>query len=214
MRMKQKYDISGLISGKLTAIRRSGTNSSGSAIWECQCSCGSKRDVKASYIKTGKVTHCGCEYLDKSNPRKKHGMYGTKEYNAWNAMKSRCYNKDYPSYSSYGGRGIKVCDEWLNNFTAFYEYIGDAPSVEYSLDRINFDGDYEPGNVRWATVYTQNNNRGSNRVITYNGETRTISEWSRHLDINTATLFSRLDKYGWTIERAFSEKSRMQTLRK
>jgi hypothetical protein len=89
---------------------------------------------------------------------KKHGMAGTVEYQAWKSMKGRCYRPNYPNYRRYGGRGIKVCDEWSNSFTAFIKHIGMRPSINHSVDRINPDGDYEPGNVRWADAHMQSRN--------------------------------------------------------
>lgn len=93
-----------------------------------------------------------------NNPNYRHGLWKTKEYGIWNAMRQRCTNPNSQKWKHYGGRGIKVCDEWLKSFIPFYEHIGPKPGPEYSLDRINNDGNYEPGNVRWATIYQQNNN--------------------------------------------------------
>lgn len=89
-----------------------------------------------------------------------HGMRYTPEYRTWTHMKVRCYNKNYESFSNYGGRGIKVCDEWLNDFVAFFNHVGKKPSPQHTLDRIDNDGNYEPGNVRWATKSEQQMNRG------------------------------------------------------
>ncbi len=106
------------------------------------------------YVKIGYSNRLGDE-----NPFYKHGMTGINEYIAWKSMKQRCYNKNIKAYNDYGGRGIIVCDEWLNDFIAFFNYIGVKPNKEYSLDRINNNGNYEPGNVRWANKTDQINNR-------------------------------------------------------
>lgn len=206
MKMKQKYDLTGLVVGKLTVTKRAENKTNDrSAIWTCLCSCGKEKDIKATYLRNGRVSHCGCEYLD-GNPRKKHGMYGTKEYNTWVRMKQRCFDENLPNYLEYGGRGITVYEPWIDNFLDFYSYIGDAPSVHHSIDRIDNNGNYEPGNVRWADDTTQSNNRRVNRLITHNGETLTISEWAKKLDLNVHTLFSRIDRYNWPLEKALRGK--------
>jgi hypothetical protein len=94
-----------------------------------------------------------------NNPNYRHGLWKTKEYGIWNAMRQRCTNPKSQKWEHYGARGIRVCDEWLKSFISFYEHIGPKPGPEYSLDRINNDGNYEPGNVRWATIKEQANNQ-------------------------------------------------------
>jgi hypothetical protein len=113
----------------------------------------------------------------------KHGMWKTKEYGIWNAMRQRCTNPNSQKWKHYGGRGIKVCDEWLKSFIPFYEHIGPKPSSEYSLDRINNDGNYEPGNVRWATIYEQNNNMRVKRDPK-NGRYKSTTETITSLEIS------------------------------
>ena len=103
------------------------------------------------------------ERIGSKNPNYRHGFWKTKEYSIWNAMRQRCTNPNSQRWKHYGGRGIKVCDEWLKSFVSFYEHIGPKPGPEYSLDRINNDGNYEPGNVRWATIIQQANNQRRNR---------------------------------------------------
>lgn len=101
----------------------------------------------------------------------------TAEYTAWSSMKSRCYLPSYHNYNRYGGRGITVCDRWLESFQKFLEDIGEKPSASHSLDRIDNDGNYEPGNCRWATKKEQSNNRGTNKLVTAFGETKSMPEW-------------------------------------
>lgn len=117
-------------------------------------------------------------------------------------MKFRCDNPKYKGYHRYGGRGIKVHEEWSHDFRAFYKYIGEPPTTMHSLDRIDNDGNYEPGNVRWATKHQQDNNKSQNVYYTYNGETKTLSDWARFRNINVQTLYARLHKYSWGLERA------------
>jgi hypothetical protein len=126
------------------------------------------------------------------------------EYRAWQRMKGRCSDKSNNRYEYYGGRGIKVCDEWLK-FENFIADMGDRPSSDHSLDRINVDGNYEPNNCRWATRNEQANNKRSNHLITYEGQTLNITKWSLLTGINRATLHLRLKK-GWPMERVFGER--------
>lgn len=134
-------------------------------------------------------------------------MSDTAEYGAWEHMKTRCYNKKVSDYKNYGGRGIKVCDEWRNSFLAFYKDMGEKPTPKHTLDRIDNDGDYEPGNVRWATRLDQANNRRSNHWLTIGDETLTLSQWSKEIGINYYTLKSRLRR-GWSTKKILKQSSR------
>lgn len=120
--------------------------------WLCKCDCGKETVVSARRLKSGNTKSCGC--LRKINHYKKYTNKNMKYYQRWKTMKSRCYNTNSTNYKNWGGRGISVCDEWKNNFKAWYDYVSKLPHFGekgYSLDRINNDGNYEPGNVRWAT---------------------------------------------------------------
>lgn len=108
-------------------------------------------------------------------------------YRSWIAMKARCTQPNHKDYYNYGGRGIKVCDRWLNNYDAFFEDMGEKPP-KLTLDRINVNGNYEPHNCRWATITQQANNRRDNHKMTINGETKNISEWSNEKGIKRLTL--------------------------
>lgn len=141
----------------------------------------------------------------KNHHKKTHGMTESPEYVAWCCMKQRCEYPPFPQWADYGGRGISVCSRWRDSFENFYTDMGPRPSPKHSIDRIDNNGDYEPGNVRWSTHRQQQNNMRSNRLITYNGETLTMAQWSRKLSINYLTLSNRLNRNGWPIERAFTE---------
>lgn len=135
----------------------------------------------------------------------KHGYAGTPEHRAWSKMKSRCHTETDPSYARYGGRGIKVCAEWRNNFLAFLNHIGPRTSAKHSVDRINNDGNYEPGNVRWATAKEQRNNMPSRlRMIEFRGETKTITAWAAAFNMGMQCLYYRL-KYGMSPEEALTK---------
>ena len=129
--------------------------------WNCACDCGSKSVVRDDSL--GKVVSCGC-YVKESR-HTVHAATGSPEYVAWTSMKRRCMDPNATGFKNYGGRGIKVCDEWLNDFTAFYDHVGPRPTSKHSLDRIDNDGDYEPGNVRWATSQAQAKNRRNARPV-------------------------------------------------
>lgn len=127
----------------------------------CQCDCGSQVIVRSDFLKSGNTKSCGCllsKYVKPSTTKEKHGMSRSKEFASYNAMKTRCYNPNSKHYHNYGGRGIKVCDEWINSFTTFYNDMGSKPN-DMTLDRINVNGDYEPSNCKWSTRSEQNKNR-------------------------------------------------------
>lgn len=124
--------------------------------------------------------------------RVRHGKSDTTEYRSWEKMRARCNNPRNPSYRRYSARGIKVCDEWLRSFTIFYKEVGDKPSPQHSLDRIDNDRGYEPGNVRWATQTEQQRNRDNNRRIEVDGISRTLQEWSEISGVQSGTIAFRL----------------------
>lgn len=131
------------------------------------------------------------------------------EYEIWKAMKQRCFNKSNKDYSLYGARGISVCDEWAKSFESFLEDAGRRPSSQHSLDRRKNNGNYEPGNIRWATPTEQARNRRNTYRFTFNGLTLTIEEWSerpevKRIGISYLTLRNRLKNYKWPIERAIT----------
>jgi hypothetical protein len=121
-----------------------------------------------------------------------HGKRYTPEYAAWIGMRRRCYDTRRRDYVRYGGRGITVCPEWANDFQAFYRDLGLRPSPSHSIDRIDGSGPYEPGNVRWATKKQQSENRCNARIVTYGGETLTLTEWAKKIGIDYYTLWQRL----------------------
>lgn len=133
-----------------------------------------------------------------------HGMYGTRIYRIWAAMKRRCYNSNYPEFHLYGGRGIKVCNDWID-FEGFYQWaMNHGYKKDLSIDRINNSGDYESCNCRWVDVKSQANNRRSNVLIHYKGEERTLKEWSEILGIKYKAVWKRV-RDGWDIEIAFTK---------
>lgn len=135
---------------------------------------------------------------------KRHGMYNTRIYIIWSHIKQRCYDKNFTYYNLYGGRGIKMCDEWFDDFLNFYNDVGNPPSNKHTIDRINNDGNYEPSNIRWATMKEQGNNRRNNVRLKYDGKEMTLSQWAKYRNINVQTLYARLHKYGWELGKSLN----------
>jgi len=131
-----------------------------------------------------------------------HGLSRTPEYRAWKGLVQRCTNPDHPAYGDYGGRGIAVCERWLDDVEAFIEDMGPRPSPRHELDRIDNDGPYSPENCRWTTVQRNARNRRSNRRITYRGETRTLAGWCELLGLPSDSVRKRLEA-GWSKAKAF-----------
>lgn len=153
-------DLTGQKFGRLTALRRGETINKRTR-WVCSCECGKEITVEANNLKTGHTISCGCVQRERtSEANKTHGMRSTRLYRVWNDMKNRCYRQSYHAFNHYGGRGIKVCDEWLNDFQAFYNWaIANGYQVDLTIDRINSNGNYCPENCRWATMAEQNENK-------------------------------------------------------
>lgn len=170
----------------------------GNKLWLCKCDCGNITKLNSSAL--ANVKGCGCK-IDNI----KHNMSKTKLYRSWNRMKNRCYAKSMACYELYGGRGIKVCDEWKNNFLSFKEWaLNNGYKENLSLDRINVDGDYEPNNCRWITMFEQASNKRTNVFYTINGITKTQTQWARYYNIPITNLRRRLSS-GWNIEDALTK---------
>ena len=169
--MKYPKDISGMKFGRLTAIRKVGTTNGGGrcskSIWLCKCDCGNEKEVLRNSLVSGNTNSCGClETEVKKTMHLKHGMAKTRLWKIWCGMKERCNNPNNQDYPYYGGRGIKVCDEWLNDFQMFHDWaIKNGYTDELTIDRIDNDSNYEPSNCRWATRKEQTRNRSITKKI-------------------------------------------------
>lgn len=166
----------GDVYNRLTAVEFIGTTRRKQKLWLWKCSCGNDKLALAASVKCGNATSCGCYGAEQvAASVRKHGHRETPEYNVWCHIKSRCYNPKNEKYALYGGRGITVCDEWLNSFEAFLKDVGYRPRSGYSIDRIDTNGNYEPGNCRWSTQKEQCNNRRNNSRLMFRGEVKTLA---------------------------------------
>ncbi|MDF2535516.1 MAG: hypothetical protein K0R18_1675 [Bacillales bacterium] len=201
--MRKRIELTGKF-GRLTIIKFSHIGSSGHVYWSCKCDCGNKLSVRGCHLVNGDTMSCGCLH---DELKLKHGKYGTKIYFAWAQMIQRCNNPKNEAYPNYGGREIKVCNEWLS-FEKFYEDMGDRPNG-MTLDRKDNDRGYFKENCRWATKEEQENNKRTNKIITFNGKTLSLKQWSYEVNINYNTLTKRLNK-GWSIEDTLTRKVQVQ----
>ena len=168
------------------------------------CDCGAARSVRVGHLNSGATQSCGCQGRARAlASRTKHRGAGTPEYHAWNGMKQRCMNQRNKAWAHYGGRGIVVCAEWLDDFAAFLGHIGPRPSPLHSVDRIDFRGNYEPGNVRWATADVQSQNRRTTRFVEFSGERLPLTVWARRIGITARAISLRLEA-GWPLARALT----------
>ena len=141
------------------------------------------------------------ELLELAAKKERHGMNKTPEYRAWVGMKQRCTNPKRRDYRWYGALGVKVCDEWMRSFLAFYLHIGPRPSPAHSVDRIKVEKGYEPGNVRWATQQVQKENTRVVRMVQISGKTQSVSAWEREMGLSKGQVKAR-ETSGWTTEAA------------
>ena len=157
--MSARIDLLGQRFGAWTVIGFAGANGNGQTCWHCRCDCGTERDVVAQTLREGLTKSCGCQKgIAIARARTKHGRSNTKGYWRWAGMIARCTQKNHAAWKYYGGRGIRVCERWLD-FQTFLANMGEPPTPKHSIDRIHNDGNYEPGNCRWATAVEQIKNR-------------------------------------------------------
>lgn len=201
-----RFNLQGQRFGRLIAVREILLERS---YWECLCDCGNLKTVRASRLRSGTTKSCGCFVgVNQAAAARKHGQWEggkrTPEISAWESAKGRCHSENHALYRHYGERGIIVCDRWRNDFGAFLADMGPRPSSRHSLDRIDVNGNYEPGNCRWADDFTQQRNKRNNHRITFNGRTMCVSEWAEVLGMRAGLLSRRLN-LGWSVEKTLTE---------
>ena len=216
--MANFIDMQGLKFNRLTVLELAKSRIRGNkpvTFWVCKCDCGKIVEVAGARLRTTNrpTRSCGCyakEVLILNGkkvgnlPKKgKHKLSRTKIHDTWLNIKSRCHRKTATGYHIYGGRGITVCDEWMNSFQTFLKDMGMPPSNKHTIERIDVNKGYSPSNCKWATMKEQSVNKRNNHFITYNGETKTISEWGIVYGIPYNTIIERLNR-GWSITKAFT----------
>lgn len=194
-----KYNMIGKKFNKLTILEECKERKDRKKVYKCLCDCGNITNVVGTRLRSGTIKSCGCLISETSKKiHTKHGKRNTKLYNIWVELKRKCYKSNRKDYKYYGARGIKVCDEWLNNFQAFYDWaVNNDYQDGLTIDRINNDGNYTPDNCHWVDMKTQSNNRRSNVLLTYNGKTQTMMQWSEELHLPYNTIKHRHQKC-WT----------------
>lgn len=205
---RDPVDIAGQRFGRLVAVELRGRKN-GKAAWLCRCDCGREIVTLGTMLRMGDSRSCGCYAADRAaRLHRTHGASKSPEYKTWRSMLGRCHRKTDPGWKNYGGRGISVCERWRRSFQSFLADMGPRPSPAHSIDRINNDRGYGPGNCRWATQLQQQNNRRSTRLAMFRGRRLSLSEIAREAGVPFQTLWRRVRRAGWEIERAISTPSR------
>lgn len=190
--------IVGFKNNKLTVLEFVGINNLHKTLVRCRCDCGKEIITRYADVKSGRVKSCGCQLIESVHNRKDyHGLSHTRAYKSWRAMLLRCYNKNSEKYKNYGSRGIQVCDEWKNDFQAFYKWaVDNGYRSNLTIDRIDVNGNYEPNNCRWVDMKTQSRNKTNTIKITYNNVTKPLTEWCELLGLKPNTVRARIYN-GW-----------------
>lgn len=200
--MKSQFeDLTGQRFGRLVVIGRDDRKSR-KTYFNCQCDCGNVKSVRSDSLKAGLIRSCGCmkKEQDRTNltAAHTHKMSGTRIYEIWQGIKKRCYNPHDARYDRYGGRGIGVCQEWKDNFQAFYDWaMQNGYDESLTIDRIDNDCDYCPENCRWTDSKTQARNRSTNVRITIGNATKTLTEWCEIFEIDSRVVFARYNRNGF-----------------
>jgi hypothetical protein len=218
---RRLIDIQCIRFGRLIALRLHGQRGdNGAAMWECHCDCGSTVSAPGHCLRRGQVKSCGCLKIEKGSanlkrmreagmmPQLRHGdaKAGREapEWSLWHSVKGRCDPMRRHPNPDYAGRGIRMCEEWRNSYEAFLAYVGRRPSPEHTLDRIEVNGHYEPGNVRWATKMEQARNRRNSCWIECDGRRATLAEWAERTGLKNTTIRNRI-RAGWSVRDALTK---------
>lgn len=203
-RIRETEDLVGQKYGRLTVVERAPNHVAKSGVesiaWKCVCECGNETVVNSRDLKTGNTKSCGCLKADWIKENTKHGMHDSRLYHVWEGIKNRCCNENSGMYKNYGARGIKICKEWAEDFLSFYSwamsngYDESASFGECTLDRIDNNGDYSPENCRFVSVKEQARNTRRNKMVSYNNETKCLSEWCEEFNLNYKRTLYRINK--------------------
>ncbi len=198
-------DLEGKRFGRLVVMKRS--RAVGKNIqwkWTCQCDCGRTVELYGNNVRRGLSKSCGCLRRElTAAKRRTHGASRTVEHTTWCQMIGRCANPSNVRFADYGGRGIRVCQRWSESFAAFLEDMGPRPG-RHTIERIDNNGNYEPGNCRWATWSEQASNKRSNRMLEHEGKSMTLAQWSRETGLQRGCIAARIQR-GWSVSRALTE---------
>lgn len=197
-----RLPVPGHTYGRLTALRSASGVDRG-IMWACRCICGNEVEVNRYSLIAGTTKSCGCIKKERGyNGYRTHGLSRSPEHRVWRSILQRCLLPSSPSYAYYGGRGITVCEEWRRSFMAFLAVVGERPSLRHSIDRIDPNGNYEPGNVRWATPKEQARNRRNNRIVVLDGTSMCLTDAAERIGWSFSKLQARLRRAGTTDVRA------------
>lgn len=199
-------DLTGQRFGRLLALGPVRPHPTSKLMWLCQCDCGNNKVVNGSHLLTGKTVSCNCFRIEQTIATStRHGLYGTWLYFRWSHIVSRCHNPLNPRYQDYGGRGIHLFAAWRESVELFCSYVSELEHFgqDRTLDRINNDRGYEPGNVRWATTTEQNRNTRHNKLITFGSKTQCAAAWEEELGLRNGQIHDRMSR-GWSAERALT----------
>lgn len=195
--MSSRKNLVGQVFGRWLVLSFSHLSKTGAGYWNCQCSCGELKKCRSGHLISKVSQSCGCL---RTEQKTKHSMCNTTEYHIWEAIKHRCLNKNDLNYRHYGGRGITICEQWMD-FIGFYEDMGNRPTKSHSIDRINNDGNYEKNNCRWATRKEQMSNTSCNAFVEWEGKKVRRLELVKRYNLTTEALRKRLSR-GWSLEEA------------
>lgn len=204
--MNKRRDLTGQRFGMLTAISEVSERKDGKVMWLCKCDCGKLHITPGTRLLNDKVHSCGClRYKRAAESLTKHGKRHSRLYSIWTNMRNRCYLESSTEYKRYGARGIRVCDEWRDNFQTFYDWaMANGYQDNLTLDRIENNGNYEPSNCRWATSKEQGRNTRRTRYLTHNGKTQCIADWAEETGLSQSLIRQRIEKLQWSIEKTLT----------
>lgn len=211
---RQAIDETGNIYGRLTVIKRVESRMIG-AHWLCQCECGNTKIVKGSNLRTGDIQSCGCWNSERASKAAKennttHGLSKHGLYQIWHGMKKRCLCKTDPGYRNYGGRGIAICDEWMNDVQAFIQWaISSGYRKGLTIDRKDNNGSYSPENCRWATIKQQSRNTRNTIMVTYKGMIMSFPDFVDMFACVTYNAARQRFRNGWSLERIANTPARI-----